>query len=225
MTPMARPYLPPSLGALLAGEDGSAARLREEERLRAAAFEAGRRRGHEEGLAQGRGEGAAQAEAAAAARLEDELSRRAAQGAQLAAQALERLLAERAEERRVMDGEARAAVVAALEAVFPQLLARAAGAEVAAMLAEAVSMRGEDVILLTAHPETLAALQRDGFPPTGDAPSRLRLLPEPAMPPGSAEASWVSGGLVYRPDVLAAQAIAILEAPRAPAEPSQEIKP
>lgn len=222
----ARPYLPPSLGVLLAGEDGSAAvRQQEEERMRAAAFEAGRRRGLEEGLTQGRAEGTAQAREEAAQALEAEVAQRSSQGAQRAAQALEQLLATRAEDRRALDTDARATLVAALEAVLPSLLTRAAGAEVAAMLAEALSERGEDVILLTAHPDTLAAIQAEGFPLPQEAPARLRLLPEPNMPPGSAEASWVSGGLIHRPDALAARALAILGAPRASSDPSQEIEP
>jgi flagellar biosynthesis/type III secretory pathway protein FliH len=226
MITRARPYLPPSLGALLAGEDGSAAaRMQDEERMRAAAFEAGRRHGLEEGLAQGRAEGAAGAREAAARALEAEVAHRAGQGAQRAAQVLEQLLAARAEDRRALDADARAAVFAALEAVLPRLLSRAAGAEVAAMLAEVLAERGEDVILLTAHPDTLAAMQAEGFPPLQEAPARLRLLPEPGMPPGSAEASWVSGGLIYRPDALVARALAILDAPRASSDSSQEIKP
>jgi flagellar assembly protein FliH len=226
MIASARPYLPPSLGTLLSGEDGSAAaRMQDEERMRAAAFEAGRRRGQEEGLAQGRADGAAQARAEAAQALETAVAQRASQGAQSAAQALELLLHHRAEDRHAMDNAARAAVHAALEAVLPSLVARAAGAEVAAMLAKALTERGEDVILLTAHPETLAAMQREGFPAPQDAPSRLRLLPEPGMPPGSAEASWVSGGLVYRPDALLARVLAIIDAPRATTELSQEIEP
>jgi flagellar biosynthesis/type III secretory pathway protein FliH len=226
MIPATRPYLPPSLGALLAGEDGSAAaRVQEEERMRAAAFEAGRRRGLEEGLAQGRAEGAAQAQAQAARAMEAEVASRSRQGATLAAETLEHLLAARATDRRALDTDARAAMVAALQAVLPTLLARSAGAEVAAMLAEAMTERGEDVILLSAHPDTLAAMAREGFPPAQEAPSRLRLLPEPAMPPGAAEASWVSGGLVYQPDALLARALAILDAPQAPSPSSQEIEP
>lgn len=222
----ARPYLPPSLGVLLAGEDGSAAaRQQEEERMRAAAFEAGRRRGLEEGRAQGHAEGAAQACEAAAQALEAEVAQRSSQGAHRAAQALEQLLASRAEDRRAMDTDARATLAAALETVLPSLLTRAAGAEVAAMLAEALTERGQDVILLTAHPETLAAIQAEGFPPPQEAPARLRLLPEPNMPPGSAEASWVSGGLIHRPDALAARVLAILDAPSASSDPSQEIEP
>lgn len=229
MNVIARPYMPPSIGLLLADEDGSAASRRQaEERLRAGAFDAGHRRGLEEGLAQGRAQGAAEAAAEAARVLERTVAERAAQGAGAAVQALHRLLERRAEDRRAMDTDARAAVLAALEAVLPALLERAAGGEIAALLAEALTERGEDVILLTAHPDTLAAMQREGFPATQPQPqpARIRLLPEPAMPPGAAEASWVSGGLIHRPEALVARALAILAPPDAAAPPtSQEHAP
>jgi flagellar biosynthesis/type III secretory pathway protein FliH len=198
-----RPYLPPSINLLLAGEDGSAAlRRQEEERMRNAAFDAGHRRGIEEGLAQGH--------------------------ASLAARALETLLSTRAQDRRSLDADTRATLVAALEAIAPTLLAQAAGAEIAALVAEALTERGEDIILLTAHPDTLEAMRQEGCPQPQEAPSRLRLLPEPTMPPGSAEASWVSGGLIHRPDALLARVLAILDASRAthaPSETLQEITP
>jgi flagellar biosynthesis/type III secretory pathway protein FliH len=222
-----RPWLPPSLGLLLEDEHGTAAgRRQEEERLRAGAFDAGRRRGLEEGLAQGRAEGAAEAAADAARVLEQAVAERAAQGAGAAVAALHRLLERRADDRRALDTDARAALFAALQAVLPALLAHAAGGEIAALLAELLVERGEDVILLAAHPDTLAAMQREGFPELQSQPARIRLLPEPAMPPGAAEASWVSGGVIHRPEALVARALAILAAPDvAPPEPPQEHAP
>jgi flagellar biosynthesis/type III secretory pathway protein FliH len=222
-----RPYLPPSLGLLLEDEHGTAAgRRQEEERLRAGAFDAGRRRGLEDGLAQGRAEGAAEAAAEAARVLEQAVAERAAQGAGAAVAALHRLLEQRAEDRRAMDTDARAALFAALQAVLPALLAREAGGEIAAVLAAVLCERGEDVILLTAHPDTLEAMQREGFPALQPQPARIRLLPEPAMPPGAAEASWVSGGLIHRPEALVARALAILAPPAAaPSEILQEQAP
>jgi flagellar biosynthesis/type III secretory pathway protein FliH len=223
-----RPYLPPSLGALLARDDGgTATRALEEERLRASAFEAGRRRGAEEGRALGRAEGAAEAAAEAARALEAAVAERIAQGAGAAAEALHALLGRRAEDRRAMDADTRATLAAALGAVLPALLARAAGGEIVALLAGLLAERGEDVILLSAHPDTLAAMRREGFPPLQEQPSRLRLLPEPAMPPGAAEASWVSGGSIHHPEALVARVLAILEAPAAapPPETLQENAP
>jgi flagellar biosynthesis/type III secretory pathway protein FliH len=225
----ARPYLPPSIEALQSGEDGTTVvRRLAEERMRNIAFDAGLKRGLEDGLAQGRAEGATLAEAEAARQMEAEMARNASLGANLAARALGQLLDARAEDRRLLDTDTRAAVLAALEAVLPALLATAAGAEIAALVAEVLAERGEDIILLTAHPDTLAAMRRDGFPAPQTDPPRLRLLPEPAMPPGSAEASWVSGGLIYRPDALVARALAILGPPHAPATPPdtlQETRP
>ncbi|PHK93699.1 hypothetical protein CR162_17070 [Pseudoroseomonas rhizosphaerae] len=207
---MARPFQPPSLYALLADEDGTAAaRLAAEERIRAQAHEAGRQRGLEEGLARGRGEG----EAAGRARLEQDmqaaLALHAQRGAAAAAAALEALLRQRDEERLRQDAHLRGLVAAALEAVFPVLLARAAGGEVAALLAAALAEREADGITLHAHPATLDAARQDGFP-EGRMPARLRLLPDERMPQGRAEARWADGGLLYDPAALMARVLAVL---------------
>ncbi|MDQ1077553.1 hypothetical protein [Pseudoroseomonas cervicalis] len=213
---MARPYHPPSLTALIADEDGTtAARLAAEERIRAIALETGRQRGLEEGLARGRAEGRAAGRAEAEREAAEEQARRGEKGAALAATALERLLARRAEDRRLLDADLRAALVAALEAVFPTLLARAAGGEVAALLAEALTERAADRITLRAHPETLAAMQAEGFPgrdQTQDPAGRVRLLPDPALPEGQAEAGWADGGLIYDPAALLQRVLATLGA-------------
>jgi len=214
---MLRPFQPPSLLVLAAEEDGSAAeRLRSEERIRATAMEAGRRLGLEEGLARGRSEGHAEGRAEAERVLRAEMEQRSRQGAAAAAAALEALLTRRAEDRRLLDTELRATVVAVLETLFPVLLARAAGGEVVALLAAALTERAADTITLRAHPETLAAAQAEGFPDEPQA-SRLRLLPDDTMPQGQAEAAWSNGGLVYDPAALRAQVMAILGAP-APTE-------
>jgi flagellar biosynthesis/type III secretory pathway protein FliH len=212
MNGLSRPFHPPALTALVADEDGSAAaRLRAEERIRSSALEAGRLRGLEEGLAQGRAEGREAGRAEAAREAEAELARRGLHGAAAVAAALERLLQQRAEDRRLLDADLRAALVAALEAVFPALLARAAGGEVAALLAEALTERAADTITLRAHPATLAAAQKDGLPGL-DAPARLRLLPDPGLPEGQAEAGWADGGLLYDPAALMARVLAVLGA-------------
>ncbi|WBV45546.1 hypothetical protein [Pseudoroseomonas cervicalis] len=209
---MVRPYHPPSLSALIADEDGTtAARLAAEERIRAIALETGRQRGLEEGLARGRAEGRLAGRAEAEREAAEEMARRGETGAALAASALERLLAGRAEDRRLLDADLRAALVAALQALFPTLLARAAGGEVAALLAEALTERAADRITLRAHPATLAAMQADGFPGR-DQPERVRLLPDPALPEGLAEAGWADGGLIYDPAALLQRVLATLGA-------------
>lgn len=217
---MARPYQPPSLLALVAGEDGSAAaRLLAEERIRAAALESGRRQGLEEGLRQGHAEGLEAGRAEAEARLRTELAAEGRRGAAAAAAALEALLARREEDRRQLDAGLRAALTAALEAVFPSLLARAAGGEVAALVAAALTGRAPEAVLLRAHPDTLSAFEAEDF--LGPAhPERVRLLPDPAMPPGQAEAAWGEGGLVYDPAALMARVLGVLGAP-APAPASE----
>ncbi|MCQ4159914.1 hypothetical protein NON00_08225 [Roseomonas sp. GC11] len=219
---MVRPYHPPSLAALLADEDGStAARLANEERIRAIALETGRQRGLEEGLARGRAEGQAAGRAEAQREAEAEMARRGEKGAALAASALEKLLARRAEDRRLLETDLRAAMVAALQAVFPALLARAAGGEVAALLAEALTERAADTITLRAHPAVLAVMQTDGFPGQ-EQPGRVRLLPDDTLPEGQAEAAWADGGLIYDPAALMARVLATLGAPAADAMPQEK---
>lgn len=215
-TPAIRPFTPPSLAALIAGEDGStAARLAQEERIRATAHAAGWREGQAEGLAQGRAENQAAILAEARREMQAELTRRGRQGAAAAAAALEALLAGREADRRALDTDLRAALVAALQAVLPALLARAAGGEVAAILAQALTERAGDAITLRLHPTTLDEMQREGFPPEGLA-DRLKLRPDPAMAPGSAEAAWADGGLLYDPAALVERVLAVLAAPAAP---------
>jgi len=217
---MTRPYQPPSLLALVAGEDGTAAaRLLAEERIRAAALESGRRQGLEEGLRQGRAEGLEEGRAEAEARLRTELAAEGRRGAAAAAAALDALLAGREQDRGQLDADLRAALRGALEAVFPALLARAAGAEVAALLATALAGHAPETVQLRAHPETLAAFAAEA-PPGQAHPGRVRLLPDPAMPPGEAEAAWGDGGLVYDPAALMARVLGVLGAP-APADASE----
>ncbi|WP_159999507.1 hypothetical protein [Roseomonas sp. 18066] len=215
-----RPFHPPALTALVADEDGSAAaRLRAEERIRSTALESGRMRGLEEGLVRGRAEGREAGKAEAAKEARAELARRGLRGAAAAAEALEQLLERRADDRRMLDADLRAALVAGLQAVFPALLAHAAGGEVAALLAEALTERAGDTITLRAHPATLAEAEKDGLPGLAQ-PARLRLLPDPTLPEGQAEAGWADGGLLYDPAALLARVLAVLGAasPRLPPE-------
>ncbi|HWX51631.1 MAG TPA: hypothetical protein VNZ61_26610 [Roseomonas sp.] len=210
---MLRPFQPPPLLALVAEEDGSAAaRLLAEERIRATALEAGRQRGLEEGLARGRAEGLAAGRAEAERAMQAELAQRSRQGAASAAAALEMLLARRAEERAELDAALRDTLAAALNALFPTLLARAAGGEVVALVSAALVERAADMITLRAHPDTLAAAQVEGFPGQPQ-PDRVRLLPDDTMSPGQAEAVWADGGLTYDPAALRARVLAALGAP------------
>jgi flagellar biosynthesis/type III secretory pathway protein FliH len=214
---MRRPYQPPSLLTLISGEDGSsAARLLAEERIRNTALAAGRQQGFEEGQRQGREEGIAVARAEAERNLQVELAQRAQQGAAAASSALKALLAQRQADRAALDVDLRLTLRAALNTLFPVLMARAMGEEVTALLTTALTERQSDVLTLRAHPDTLAAAQTDGFA-RDVAPGQLRLLPDPTMLPGQAEAAWADGGLVYDPAALKAQVLAILGVPAPPA--------
>jgi flagellar biosynthesis/type III secretory pathway protein FliH len=218
-----RPYQPPSLLALISDEDGTtAARMLSDERIRSAAFATGRQQGLEEGQRMGREEGVAAARAEAERGLQAELERRGQRGAAACAAALEVLLSRREADRRALDADLRAALAGALEAVFPALLARAAGGEVLAMVNAALDERAQEVLTLRAHPDTLSAAGADGLA----VPERLRLRPDPALPPGQAEVAWGEGGLLYDPAALQARVLALLGAPAAPASTtSQEISP
>lgn len=221
----ARPFHPPSLSTLQAGADGTlAARIAAEERLRARAHEAGRLAGLEEGLTRGRAEGALVGRAEAERAMQAELVRRGQTGAAAAAQAFEALLAAGEAERHRLDAALRAALAAALETLFPTLLARAMGGEIVALAAEALRLRPEAGITLRAHPATLAAAQAEGLPGAG----RLRLLPDETLPPGAAEAAWDQGGLTFAPEQLLARIGALLGAPSTPpalpGDPPQETK-
>lgn len=216
---MTRPFMPPSLGSLAEGDGTAAARALTEERISAAAFDAGHARGFAEGMARGRLEGAAagreeaerQAQAASAARERD--------GTKVIEAALAALLAARAEDRRGLDAEARATLAAALNVLAPALLAGAIGAELTAIIAEAIENRGRDDVVLRAAPETLAAIQQGESPVL---PEQLRLMPDPTMPAGVAEANWGSGGLRFDVESLNARVLAILgQVPAGPAT-SQE---
>ncbi|MFC3126156.1 hypothetical protein ACFOD4_13895 [Pseudoroseomonas globiformis] len=220
---MMRPYQPPSLLALISDEDGTtASRMLAEERIRSAAFAAGRQQGLEEGLRLGREEGLVVARGEAERDLQAELLKRGQQGAAACAAALQALLSRRDEDRRALDAALRAALGAALQAVFPVLMSRAVGSEVAALAVAALTERGEDMLTLHAHPDTLAAARTDGLV----MPERLRLRPDPALPIGQAELAWGEGGLLYDPAALQAQVLALLGAPAAPASTTiQEISP
>ena len=204
---MTRPFLPPSLESLIEGDGAPAARALAEERISAAAFEAGHTRGLAEGMARGRQEGAAAAREEAEAKAQAASALRDQNGIKVVEAALAALLAARVEDRRGVDAEARAALAAALGVLAPTLLAGSIRAELMAIIAEALESRGSDVVVLRAAPETLAAIQQNE---PYDPPEQLRLVPDPAMPAGTAEASWSSGGLLFDAESLNARVLAIL---------------
>lgn len=218
---MTRPFLPPSIDVLVEGEGTLAARALAEERISTAAFEAGHARGLAEGLARGRQDGIAAGRAEAERAAKDAATARERDGPKVVEAALAALLAARAEDRRAIDAEARAALAAALGVLAPTLLNGALGGELTVLIAEALESRGNgsDTVVLRATPETLAAYQQDD---PKAPPEQLRLVPDPSMPAGSAEASWGSGGLLFDAESLTARAFAILGQTPASPPSSQE---
>ncbi len=98
----------------------------------------------------------------------------------------------------------------ALQALFPTLLATAAGAEIAVMLADVLAERAPETLILRAHPDTLATIAAE----TADERDAGRLIPEPApdMAFGAAEAAWNGGGITFDPAALLARVTAVLTA-------------
>lgn len=204
---MTRPFIPPQIDALVEGEGALAARALAEERISAAAFEAGHARGLAEGMARGRQEGIVAGREEAERNAQAAAAARERNGTKVVEAALAALLAARTEDRRAIDAEARAALAAALGVLAPTLLNGSMGGELAALIAEALENRGSETVVLRAAPATLAAFQEDA---PAAPPEHLRLVSDPAMPAGTAEASWGSGGLLFDAESLTARALAIL---------------
>ena len=208
---MMRPFMPPPLASLGLGGDANGHGA--DQRQVQAAFQAGRAQGLEEGRAQGRKEGLAAGQQQGLSQAEAHSAERERQGLGALNNALASLLANREADRQAMDAAGRAALAALLDLVAPTLLASGLGAELQAVLAEALERRGTDKVTLRAHPKTLAALP----PGAAAAPAeQLHLLPDTAMAPGTAEASWQGGGLLFNPPALLARMRAILAAPPQP---------
>lgn len=205
-----RPFLPPPLESLAppaSGAEGEAehpgeARRHHDQGYRAG-FAAGLERGHAEGHRAGFADGLRQAGEAASA--EVERSRREGVGALRAG--IAELLAGRAEDRAAQERDLRATLAASIALIAPALARRSLGAELEALVGEAMAQRGEAGVSLRAHPETLAAL------PAGAAGPGLSLRPDPSMRKDTAEASWGRGGLVFSAEALAERLLAILAPP------------
>jgi flagellar assembly protein FliH len=229
---MMRPFLPPSLEALSGADGMVAARIAAEAQLRDAAFADGHARGLAEGLTRGRLEGVATGRLEGQAEAEAGFAEQRRHGAMAAEQALVDLATARSEDRAALDREVRTALAAVLTLVVPALLEREAGANLLALLAEAMTQRTADRIVVRAHPDTLALLEPGGFPAAGPLPGlaageaeRLLLEPDPAMPPGAATAAWTGGGLLIDPRTMAARALAILGPIPTEIRPQQEMTP
>jgi hypothetical protein len=126
------------------------------------------------------------------------------------AEALRRVMAARDTDLAAVERSSREVAAAALQALFPTLLAKAAGMEIAAVLADVLAERAPETLTLRAHPDTLATIAAE----TAAERASGRLLPEavPDMPFGHAEAAWTGGGITFDPAELLARVTSVLAA-------------
>jgi flagellar biosynthesis/type III secretory pathway protein FliH len=203
---MSRRFIPPTVGGILrdgprSEEAFDLARVREE--AYAEGLRVGRHEGHAIGLRQG--------EERAAEIYQVELQRLCAEyakqhGIEVVLAALRDLLAAHEQTRREVEDEARAAISSALRVLFPVLLAQTAGQEIAGLIGDALCERGIEALTVRADPETIASIRDQGLTEA----DTLTLLPDPAMKPGTAVATWSAGGLSFDPAALLEQVAGIL---------------
>ncbi|PPQ27612.1 FliH/SctL family protein [Rhodopila globiformis] len=202
---MSRRFIPPAIDALREGPRYEAACERAQ--AREEGFADGLRAGRQEGFATGVEQGEQQARAAYQAELEQlrvTYARQHTVGEVL--MALEQLHAARAETRLALEAAARAVIAAALDVIFPTLLAQAAGQEIVALLGDAFRDRGSESLVVQAHPDTIAAIRKQGLDETGG----LSLLADDTLAPGAVATAWSGGGFSFEPDALLAQVTALL---------------
>lgn len=203
-----RPFVPPSVFTPgFGGANGNGIAARAE----ASGWARGREEGFAEGLTAGRAEGDAAARAELEpqlAELERKLSLRDAEAG--LADTLRDVLAARNADRLEVDAACRAAMLAALRLIFPALLDKAPGQEIAALLQDSLVERPADTLVVRAQAQTLDRL-REALPslPPGQA-ERVRLNADPAHPAHAAEIRWQSGGVTYDPSVLLGRIAAAL---------------
>ena len=160
-------------------------------------FAAGQRSGHAEGFAEAEARTRAEwAKDTTEWRIKlDELT-----ACNTISHGLAQLLAARSADYLTLARQTREAIGAALDLLFPALMAHAIGAEVLALIEQALTDRAPEEITVRASAETIAATSAQGIPSASSM--RLRLRPTPDYPPYKADISWTGGGLLYEPEIL-----------------------
>jgi flagellar biosynthesis/type III secretory pathway protein FliH len=184
-------------------------------------FAEGRAQGLLEGHAAGHAEGGEEARAALQPDLDalrEGCAKHEAQGA--VAEALRQVLTARDTDLASLERSVRDIAAATLQTLFPALLSRAAGPEIAALLAGALAERAPEVLTLRAHPDTLAAVATETA--TAREDGRLTLTADPGWPFGTAELGWTGGGITFDPAALLARVTSVLTA--SPVSASQSLK-
>jgi hypothetical protein len=206
---MSRRFLPPPLAGFYASPEVDEAQTMADTRAQgfAEGHSAGRRQGYEAGFMEGAAETRAALQPELDALRESSGNRERRVGV---ADALRRVLAARDTDLASVERASRELAAAALQALFPTLLATAAGSEIAAMLADVLAERAPETLILRAHPDTLATIAAE----TATEREAGRLTPEPVpdMPFGMAEATWSGGGVTFDPDALLARVTSVLTA-------------
>jgi hypothetical protein len=206
---MSRRFLPPPVTGFYALPEVDHAQTLAETRDQG--YAEGRSAGQKQGYEAGFMEGAAEARAALQPELdalrETSGNRERRVGV---ADELRRVLAARDADLATVERASREVATAALQALFPTLLATAAGAEIAALLADVLTERAPETLTLRAHPDTLATIAAE----TAAERETGRLTPEaaPDMSFGLAEAAWSGGGITFDPAALLARVISVLAA-------------
>jgi hypothetical protein len=206
---VSRRFLPPPLAGFYALPEVDPAQTLVETREQG--FAEGRNTGLKQGYETGFMEGAAETRAALQPELdalrETSGNRERRVGV---AEALRRLLAARDADLATVEHATREVAAAALQTLFPTLLATAAGAEITAVLAEVLAERAPETLILRAHPDTLATIAAE----TAAEREAGRLTPEavPELPFGAAEAAWSGGGIRFDPVALLARVTSVLTA-------------
>ncbi len=203
---MNRRFVPPAIAAFRPQADAPCDLGLARDEGFAEGHERGLRDGHAAGLLDGQAR-AQEAQGPELARLRADLAKQ--QCIAEVAAALQNVAANRSEDYRSLDQAARVAIVSALRVLFPVLLARSAGQELAALLTETLAARTADALLLRAHPDTLAAIKGEALP-VHDA-TRLQLLADPALAPGAAMVNWAGGGLAFDPADLLERVVEVLD--------------
>jgi hypothetical protein len=177
--------------------------------VRDAAYEVGYEAGHRAGHAAGLADGEAQALAAngrEVARLQTMLDEQKACNS--VADALAQLLAARDADRQQLERQTRTAVAAALDVLFPPLMSLTIGAELVALIDQALTARTSEEITVRVSAETIAAISACGIPDCGA--TRVTLLPTADQPRGVAEIAWSGGGLTFDPAALLHKVTALI---------------
>lgn len=206
---MSRRFRPPPLAGFYLSPDA------DHDRALAETRQQGFAEGHAQGLLEGHEVGRAEGAAEARTVLEPELDGLRESCAKHEAYsavttALRQMLAARDTDLASLEQAVREMAAATLQTLFPALLSHAAGAEIAALFADALAERAPEVLTLRAHPDTLAAVADETA--AERETGQLILTADAGRAFGTAEIAWTGGGVTFDPAALLARVMSVLTA-------------